>query len=267
MATYENMRLDVYVHDCFPKDWPWAKFFIRPDVQKAITSVANKLALEAKTSHIDPPIKNVFKALEMVDPNNIKVVIVGQDPTPQEGESTGMAFSVDNPKRVPSVMNVLMEVALEGWSVNLNNGDLSKWAKQGVLLLNSALTIGIRKVKGKKNTKRKLLVDHLNYWSLFTSLVIKSVPSPSVWILWGKLAQTIAIAHIPEHQNHYIIKGTHPSPSPFTGEFFGRNYFFCANQFLKEKYGQHAQIDWGLAVEKDERLSVRSTGFDLCPAF
>lgn len=266
-ATYQDTRLDTFVYsDCF-KGWPWAKFFDDPKVKEAIKGVADELEKEAQNSNIEPPLKDVFKALEKVGPNDIKVVIVGQDPTPQEGKATGMAFSVAKPRTVPSVMNVLMEVALEGWSVNLDNGDLSKWAKQGVLLLNSALTIGRKSVQEEGKIKIKL-VDHLEHWSEFTSLLITNVAQRSVWILWGNEAQNFALPHIPKIQHHYIITGAHPSPkNPSIGNFFGRNYFFCANKFLEKEFGHHGQIDWGLAVEKDTRFEVKSTGLSACPEF
>lgn len=257
--TYEDIRLDVFVQYCFPKKWPWAKFFVRPDVNKAIASVADELESQAdKSIHIEPPIQKVFKALEMVGPDKIKVVIVGQDPTPQKGKATGMAFSVDDPRTVPSVMNVLMEVALEGWSVDLSNGDLSEWARQGVLLLNSALTIG---------KKAKFVYDHSVDWLPFTKLLIKQVASPCVWIVWGEEAQGVVVPLIGKKRNHYIIQGAHPSPNPYIGYFFGHDYFSCANKFLEKKVGEHAQIDWGLAPLRDERLQVQSIGFYPCPKF
>ena len=99
--------------------------------------------------------KDIFKALEMVDPLKARVVILGQDPTPTEYEATGLAFSVKDPQTVPSTLNILMEVALEGWSVDLDNGDLTKWAKQGVLLLNSALTVEITSWERVEKTKKE----------------------------------------------------------------------------------------------------------------
>ena len=250
-ATYQDTRLDTFVYsDCF-KGWPWAKFFDLPNVKGTIKRVADELEKEAQKSNIEPPLKDVFKALEKVGPNDIKVVIVGQDPTPQEGKATGMAFSVAKPRTVPSAMNVLMEVALEGWSVNLDNGDLSKWAEQGVLLLNWALTIGEN--------------SHLELWSPFTSLLIENVVQPCVWIIWGNKAKEFAVPHIKKNPHHYSITGVHPSPkNPYIGNFFGQNYFFCANEILKKIVGHHAQIDWGLAVEKDKRLEVKSIGLSPC---
>lgn len=125
----------------------------------------------------------MFEAFKRVNPEDIKVVILGQDPTPQEGKATGRAFSVANPRAVGSVMYVLLEVALEGWSVDLSNGDLSKWEKQGVLLLNSALTIGQITYEDPQKKTKTQEVSHLGYWCPFTKLLIDHIsglPEPSV---------------------------------------------------------------------------------------
>lgn len=147
-ATYENDRLDDFVENCAPENW--REFFGRKIVKDAIESFADQIAIEAQTNHIQPPMPFVFEALKRVAPWNVRVVILGQDPTSQVGQATGQAFSVRDPLAVGSALNVLMEVALEGWSVDLLNGDLSRWAKQDVLLLNSALTIGLKKKVRKK---------------------------------------------------------------------------------------------------------------------
>ena len=168
--------LKEFVEKCAPG--AWGNFFAEPETQKAIEFVVGEIG---RKTHIQPQLSLIFKALAMVAPESVKVVILGQDPTPQEGEATGMAFSVKNPKTVGTVMNVLLEVALEGWSVDLSNGDLSKWANQGVLLLNSALTVQPGNVG-----------SHLAFWCPFTKLLIRYISrhaKPSVWILWGKVAQ------------------------------------------------------------------------------
>lgn len=83
----------------------------------------------------------MFRALELVRPDEIRVIILGQDPTPQAGKAAGLAFSVADPLSVGTVLNVLLEVALEGFPVNIWEGDLTSWVKQGVLLLNTAFTV------------------------------------------------------------------------------------------------------------------------------
>lgn len=124
---------------------------------------------------------------------------------------------------------------MEGWSIDITKGSLAKWANQGVLLLNSALTV-------KKNSPG----SHLTLWIPFTELLIKYISSnaqPSVWLLWGNQAQSFE-KHIAK-TNHYVIKGGHPSALAGldTNTFFGGNYFQCANQFLNNR--GRGPIDWG----------------------
>ena len=292
-ATYENDRLDDFVDDCAP--WYWKEFF--KSVKAAITSLADQLEIEAKTSHIEPQMPFVFEALKRVAPSDIKVVILGQDPTPQVGKATGLAFSVDDPFAVGSALNVLMEVVLEGWSVNIANGDLSWWAKQGVLLLNSALTIGLESNPLNWEVGKK--VPHFDYWCPFTKLLIEYISknSPkSVWLLWGRQAQDMTLRidlntqkcydqnrlkhfnekinflklpNLIDKSNHYIITGGHPSPLALAGAgrehaFIGGNYFNCANYYLREK--DRDLIDWGL-VAKSEKLPVQNLGLKICPPF
>ena len=294
-ATYGNARLDEFVNNCAPKNWKM--FFEDQDVQESIVPLADHLEsqadnIEEGTVHIEPPMKDIFKALEMVDPLKARVVILGQDPTPTEDEATGLAFSVKDPQTVPSTLNILMEVALEGWSVDLDNGDLSKWAKQGVLLLNSALTVEItwewvQKTKKEKPKVTKLIkkplkyywsrsvVKHTSYWSDFMDLLVrhltnppnKNAPHPKlVWILWGNDARTLANPLISKTPNQYVIPGGHPSPRQAgLGRFFGGNYFLCANEFLlKEGF---KEINWGLVVGKKKRLDSNVVGLKPCPKF
>ena len=191
----------------------------------------------------------------MVDPKKIKVVILGQDPTPQAGKATGLAFSVADPLSVGTVLNVLLEVALEGWSVNIDNGDLNKWAAQGVLLLNTALTVQQRRAG-----------SHLRRWKPFTEFLVKYISDdaqPSVWFLWGKKAHEYQ--KLINNRKHYVITGGHPST--FGGlkvpnTFFAGEYFDCANQFLTRRGRE--KIDWGLVVDNYQKLPVANV-MSLCP--
>ena len=196
---------------------------------------------DGKKFPIEPPMPLMFRALEMVSPDEIRVVILGQDPTPQAGRATGLAFSVADPMSVGTVRNVLLEVALEGWNVNIFNGDLTNWAKQGVLLLNTALTVK----QGQAGSHIKF-----NWWGQFSAFLIEYISDragPSVWILWGREAQSFQ--RFINDKKHYIINGGHPSPlgGIRTNTFFGGSYFKCANQFLINK--KLPPIDWKLADE------------------
>ena len=243
-------KFDEFVTYCAPAAWD--DFFQLPEVKTAVQTISSSL----KSKDIEPQMPRTFRALEFVAPSDIKVVIIGQDPTPQPGEATGLAFSVNDPRTVGSVLNVLLEVALEGWSVDISNGDLTKWANQGVLLLNSALTV-----------KQNNAGSHLAIWRTFTELLIEYISKnakQSVWLLWGNHAQYFR-KKISEKE-HYVITGGHPSTLGGLGStgntFFGGNYFYCANDFLtKSKRGP---IDWGLAVPNDVRLAVKSP-LNACP--
>ena len=113
----------------------------------------------------------IFQALKSVQPNNIKVVILGQDPTPQPGKATGLAFNVEKPRFVPAVLNMLLEVAFEGFPINLDNVGVLKWAEQGVLLLNTAFTCPH---KSKKKKSEKKIISALNVDLLLSLFLLNS---------------------------------------------------------------------------------------------
>lgn len=299
-AKYENDNLEDFVKYCAPE--PWQKFFWNDKVMQAIKSanIIRQANQEIEGTfikyHIEPPMQLMFEAFNRVRPENVKVVILGQDPTPQEGKATGRAFSVENPRTVGSAMNVLLEVALEGWSVNLNNGDLSNWENQGVLLLNSALTIGLITYQDPKGKIKTQQVSHLGYWCPFTKLLIEYIsdhlPEPTVWILWGKVAQDFTVRRkfdsfiecfnpsrasktditlvpsIISRPKNYVLMGGHPSALGGAGgmnTFFAGNYFYCANEFLsKKRLG--VIIDWGLVTGKSKQYEVGSI-LNPCPQF
>ena len=306
-ANYEGTTLVEFAKRCAPKAWRY--FFTLPSVVDALKRADDSIRKAQKeidelnvkghvflSYHIEPPrMQTIFKAFERVSPDNVKVVILGQDPTPQTGKATGRAFSVEDPRTVGSVMNVLLEVALEGWSVDLFNGDLSKWEDQGVLLLNSALTIGeIEYYELDHYETKREKVSHLSYWCEFTKLLIEyisALPKPSVWMLWGNVAQDFTVKRKFEtfsecyNQNqasqtditkelslikpkNYVLKGGHPSPKSGAGgmnTFFARNYFTCANLFLSKKRPGPV-IKWGL-VEGKSQICDTGSRFYPCPEY
>ena len=210
---------------------------------------------------IEPKMSLIFNALKWVKVEDIKVVILGQDPTPQEGKAKGVAFLVDNPRTVPAVLNMLLEVAFEGFAVDLDRANVEEWLEKGVLLLNTAFTVP-HKDKDKQQGKGKEK-DHLAMWRPFTEVLItyiKDYAPPSAWFLWGKKAKKFS--KFINSKEHLIVTGRHPSTmGGTTGEgntFFGGNYFNIANQFLEIK-GRGA-IDWSLS-------STGRNGLDLglCP--
>ena len=253
------------------KGYGWDGFFrfkvpdevwiaLNEDLKEAGQKVVNNIQ-----NAIEPRMPLIFQALKLVQPNNIKVVILGQDPTPQPGKATGLAFSVEKPRFVPAVLNMLLEVAFEGFPINLDKAGLLKWAKQGVLLLNTAFTCPhkSKKKKSKKKDKKEKKYSHFKIWKDFTEGLISYIAKeaqPSVWLLWGgeahkfkntiegeKIYVTDQNGHIDEKAKHLVIKGGHPSPvgtAQHGDSFFGGSYFICANQFL-ESNGR-SKIDWSV---------------------
>jgi len=244
-ATYKTVTLDdfVYKHNCFPAGWD--NFLKNKEVKNNIGLISKVLENDAKVNVIEPPMPHMFKAFT-VTPDKIKAVIIGQDPTPQPGKATGLAFSLkpnEDPRGVPSVFNMIVELKLEGMAVSLTNGDLSPWLNEGVLLLNAALTV----IQGEAGS-------HQKYWRQFTRKVVAYISyasQPSAWMLWGDQAKKTAQSLI-DRNKHYIRIGGHPSPLG-GNNFFGRNYFHCANAFLvKMKRGAIKwQINHRLGFDND----------------
>ena len=184
----------------------------------------------------------------MIPPYNVKVVILGQDPAPQPGLATGLSFSLYKnvlAYKVPSVQRVLLEARNEGYCINHTNGDLIRWAEQGVLLLNTALTL-----------IQNNIASHLSQWKPFSREVLSYISDhcpPSVWILWGSKAKAL----IPKinQSKHYIITGGHPSPMARPQYFFCKNYFTCANKWLFIQ--ERGMIKWNLVPFPCKRYPSR----------
>jgi uracil-DNA glycosylase len=185
---------------------------------------------------IYPPKNYIFNALKLTPYNDVKVVIVGQDPYHGEGEAHGLSFSVQKGiKLPPSLQNIYKEIYDDLGIMEPNSGDLTKWAKEGVLLLNSSLTVE----KDKPNSHQNI------GWDKLTDYIIKKInlkKEPVVFILWGSFARSKK-KYI-TNSNHLILESTHPSPFSAYNGFFGSHPFSKCNQFL-EKNGIEP-IDWQL---------------------
>lgn len=189
---------------------------------------------EYETKTIYPPKKNIFFALENTPYEHIRVVILGQDPYHGVGEAHGMAFSV-NPgiKAPPSLQNIFKEIHSELGCYIPNNGYLLKWAKQGVLMLNSVLTVEKDKPASHKNKG----------WEIFTDRIIEDInkkDTPVVFMLWGNFAKQKA--NLITNPKHLILTSSHPSPFSVRYGFFGCNHFVKANEFLKKN--DISPINW-----------------------
>lgn len=186
------------------------------------------LRLEAEKGRIIYPANSeIFNALNTTAFDDVKVVILGQDPYHGEGQAHGLSFSVREGVRLPpSLKNIYKEIEAE-YSVKMpKSGDLTGWAKQGVLLLNATLTV--EQAKAGSHQKQG--------WEAFTDAVIKSISEERenvVFILWGSYAQKKG--SVIDRQKHLVLEGPHPSPLSAHRGFFGCNHFKQANQYLEEQ--------------------------------
>ena len=183
------------------------------------------LAEEYETHRIYPPQPDVFNALRYSSYADTKVVIFGQDPYHQEGQAHGLCFSVNRGVKIPpSLLNIYKELKEDIGMEIPSHGCLSSWALQGVLLLNTVLTVRDSMPNSHKGRG----------WETFTDVIIRRLnerEKPIVFILWGANAKTKEKLITAKH--HLILTGTHPSPlSAHTG-FFGGAYFSRANRFLE----------------------------------
>ncbi|MDI3095345.1 uracil-DNA glycosylase [Priestia megaterium] len=183
---------------------------------------------------IYPDKYDIFNALHYTDYKNVKVVILGQDPYHGPNQAHGLSFSVQpGVKTPPSLVNIYKELKNEMDYHIPNNGYLVKWAEQGVLLLNTVLTVR----RGEANSHKG------KGWEQLTDRIIELVAQkeePVVFLLWGKHAQ--AKKELIHHSHHLILESPHPSPFSANRGFFGNNHFQRANEFLL-KHGRKS-IDW-----------------------
>lgn len=185
---------------------------------------------------IFPQKKSYFAAFHATDLKDVKVVIIGQDPYHGRGQAHGLSFSV--PPEVPpppSLVNIYKELEADLGVERSSHGYLKSWAEQGVLLLNSVLTVE----EGKAASHRK------KGWELFTDRVIEVLNDrerPMVFMLWGSYAQKKA--EFVDEKKHLVLKAPHPSPLSAHRGFFGCKHFSQANEFLIEN--QWAPVDWEL---------------------
>ena len=193
-----------------------------------------KVLEEYKTRAVYPPADDIFNAFHFTPLSEVKVVILGQDPYHGTGQAHGLCFSVNKDIDIPpSLVNIYQELHEDlGCSIP-NNGYLEKWAKQGVLLLNTVLTVRAHAANSHRGIG----------WEEFTDAVIDIVSKqdkPIVYLLWGKPAQSKKrMLHNP---NHLVLEAPHPSPLSAYRGFFGCKHFSQANTFLKE-HGE-TPIDW-----------------------
>ena len=220
MAMIDNDWL-TYIQDEFKK----------PYYKELYTFVRQ----EYNTHVIYPPTDDIFNAFHLTPLSEVKVLILGQDPYHGEHQAHGLCFSVlpDQPELPPSLQNIYKELHDDLGCEIPNNGYLKKWAQQGVLMLNTVLTVRAHQAGAHQGKG----------WEQFTDAIIQAVNAqdrPIVYLLWGKPAQS----KIPMLTNpkHLILKAPHPSPLSAYRGFFGCRHFSQTNEFLKRN--GIAPIDW-----------------------
>ncbi len=192
------------------------------------------LKTEYKNHTIHPDMYDIFNALKWTSYKDTKAVILGQDPYHEPGQAHGLAFSVKTGVKIPpSLLNMYKELKNELGLYIPNNGYLEKWAHQGVLLLNSALTVR----DGLANSHRG------KGWEIFTNTVIERLNErnePVIFLLWGNNAREKA--QLIKNPNHFVLSAAHPSPLSASRGFFGCGHFKKTNELLKQMGS--AEIDW-----------------------
>ncbi|QUH31305.1 uracil-DNA glycosylase [Vallitalea guaymasensis] len=194
----------------------------------------HQLKNEYSNYTIYPDMYDIFNALHYTSYENVKVVILGQDPYHGPNQAHGLSFSVKKGVRIPpSLVNIYKELNNDLDCKIPSHGNLTKWAKQGILLLNASLTV--RASKPSSHSKIG--------WQIFTDKIISLLnqrEEPVVFILWGNYA--ISKEKLITNDRHYIIKSVHPSPLSASRGFFGSKPFSKANEFLKSINKE--EIDW-----------------------
>lgn len=189
---------------------------------------------EYQNGTVYPPKEDIFSAFRLTPLSRVKVVILGQDPYHEPGQAHGLCFSVKPGTDIPpSLVNIYKELQNDLGCTIPNNGYLVKWAEQGVLLLNTVLTVRAHQAFSHKNAG----------WETFTDAVIEAVnreDRPIVFLLWGSPAQKKA--SMLNNPKHLILKAPHPSPLSAYRGFFGCGHFSRANEFLREN--GETPIDW-----------------------
>lgn len=204
--------------------------FVRDEYSKCDSSVKN----QNSDADIYPKPKDMFRAFDMCPFNKVKVVILGQDPYHGVGQANGLCFAVNSGIVLPpSLKNIFKEIESDLAVKTLNDGDLARWAKQGVLLLNATLTVRA----GQPGSHQK------SGWEEFTDAAIKALSDRQehiVFMLWGNYAKNKG-AHI-DRLKHLVFESTHPSPFSVHNGFFGCKHFSKANKYLREQ--GLGEIDW-----------------------
>ncbi len=215
-------------------DKKWHDFILEESKKSYFIDLQNFVNKEYETKTIYPLKDEIFNAFKLTPFDQVKVVIIGQDPYFNPNQAHGLCFSVRKGIKVPpSLVNIYKELQSDVGISIPNHGDLTYWAKQGVLLLNAVLTV----------EAFKPLSHNKKGWEIFTQTMIEKLnadDNPKVFLLWG--AKAIEKEKMITNPNHLILKAAHPSPLSAYNGFFGCRHFSKTNEFLRSK--NRKEIDW-----------------------
>jgi uracil-DNA glycosylase len=214
---------------------PTWKSHLSPEFQKPyFLQLTDFIKGEYQNQVIYPPGKEIFKAFDSCDFEDVKVVIIGQDPYHGPGQANGLCFSVrDGVRMPPSLQNIFKEIHSDLGKPMPASGNLERWARQGVLLLNATLTVRASTPGSHQNKG----------WEAFTDAVIKTISDQKenvVFLLWGAYAQKKG--EVIDRNKHLVLMSAHPSPFSADRGFFGCRHFSKANAYLKSKGLE--EINW-----------------------
>ncbi|CZE46396.1 uracil-DNA glycosylase [Campylobacter geochelonis] len=220
----------------------WKKALKEEFLSPYFANIKENLLQAKKTETVYPPSNLIFNAFNLTPFDSVKVVILGQDPYHGANQAMGLSFSVPKGVRTPpSLVNIYKEIEADLGIKEPNSGDLSYWAKQGVLLLNATLSVAANRAN-----------SHSNFgWQTFTDAAIKVLnldKSGIVFMLWGNNAK--AKAALIDCEKHLVLTAAHPSPLA-RGAFFGCRHFSQCNEYLKKQSKSH--IDWDLNNFKEQQ--------------
>lgn len=214
----------------------WSLFLDKELKSNNFNNLEQFVVKEYKTKIIFPKFDYIFRAFNLLSPNKVKVVIIGQDPYHGLNQANGLAFSVSNECKIPpSLKNIFIELVDDMGCQVPKSGNLEKWSRSGVLLINTVLTVE----QGKPNSHKNI------GWEIFTDSVIKKLSSEFkniVFILWGNPSQKKS--SLINENNHLILKAPHPSPLSSYRGFFGSKPFSHTNEYLSLCGSK--EIDWCL---------------------
>jgi len=204
----------------------WEDFFKEEEKKDYYQNLMSQVNKAYETTTVFPPKDKIYNAFDLTTLENTKVVLLGQDPYHGAGQAQGLAFSTpEEIKNPPSMRNMLKEINEDIGDSHCENGDLTSWAKDGVLLINAILTVEEAKPKS----------HHKMGWEKFTDNLITFISnncSDVVFILWG--ASAIKKQKIIDETKHHILSGVHPSPLSAYRGFFGCKHFSQTNEILKD---------------------------------